>query len=188
MTSAWAGDFFPGSPQLHKASPQNPTVILFSPTVALSSFSICPSCCPGLSAFCVMRPSPSLAPEVSDSHTSHCSLAFVNWKAFSLVYFRANIPLCPPNTCSFLDPEGQKYCRAEGCNCSTRRRGAGLGHPSEPSVSVKRVPPARWHAWFLALQNQDLKLEGCPAMARGRFCYSMWSPSFPKLVKEHGWH
>lgn len=126
--------------------------------------------------------------ELLDSHTSHRSLAFVNWKAFSLVYFRASIPLCPQNTCSFLDLGGQEYCRAEGCSCSTRRRGARLGHPSKSSISVKRVLPARWHTWFLTLQNQGLKPEGCPAMARGRFCYSMWSPSFPKLVKEHLWH
>lgn len=105
---------------------------------------------------CIVR-----SPEVLNSCTSHCSQAFVNWKAFSLVYFRASVSLCSPNTCYSSDLKGQKYCRAEGCNHSSRRRRARLRHPSEPSVSVICFPPATWNTGFLTLQNQDLNFEGC---------------------------
>lgn len=133
---------------------------------------------------CIVR-----SPEVLNSCTSHCSQAFVNWKAFSLVYFRANVSLCSPNTCYSSDLKGQKYCRAEGCNHSSRRRGARLWHPSEPSISVICFPPATWSTGFLIKSRTKLwKMQiWCPAMSRGSICKRMWSISFLELVKEHLW-
>lgn len=113
---------------------------------------------------CIVR-----RPEVLNSCTSHCSQAFVNWKAFSLVYFRANVSLCSPNTCYSSDLKGQKYCRAEGCNHSSRRRGAKLRHSTEPSVSVMCFPLATGSTAFLTLQNQDLNFEGCKFDVKGQY-------------------
>lgn len=135
---------------------------------------------------CIIR-----SPEVLNSCTSRCSQAFVNWKAFSLVYFRANVSLCSPNTCYSSDLKGQKYCRAEGCNHSSRRRGARLRHPSETSTS-DMLSTCYMKQWISHLIKSRLKLWmmqiWCPVMTRDSICKRMWSISFLEPVKEHLWH